>query len=63
VFRGLPYNTVRGFELPVEGYKTVTINELVFVDLEEYAKSTCRSIPQAIEFLLSEAKKRLEATH
>jgi len=56
----VPYSTVLARTVPVEGYKTITISEQVFSELERLAKETHRSIPKLIEYLVERANARPE---
>lgn len=38
--------------MPVPGYSSITIREEVYQKLDAFAKLTCRTIPEVIEYLL-----------
>lgn len=44
--------------MPAEGFKTVTVSTEVFQQLEKFAEKTKRSIPKAIEYLISEHEEK-----
>ena len=44
--------------MPVEGYKTVTIKKTVLDKLSNYAKAIGKSIPETVDYLVSEAQKK-----
>ena len=48
--------------MPVEGYKSITISETVYIKLGKYAQKTNRTVPQVIECLLEKAEKSQKRT-
>jgi hypothetical protein len=43
--------------MPREGYRTITVKEAVYCQLEKIAEKTYRTVPGTIEFLLAECKE------
>ena len=42
--------------MPKPGYKSITIREEVYDHLSRFAKTTHRSIPQSIDYLIDECR-------
>jgi predicted CopG family antitoxin len=42
--------------MPEEGFKTITVSEQVYIQLQELAEKNSRSIPKEIEHLLKNRK-------
>ena len=55
-YRRLRYRSER--KMPVEGFRSITVTNNVYEQLEKFAEKTKRSIPKAIEYLISEHKEK-----
>lgn len=44
--------------MPEEGFKTITVSEQVYIELQELAEKNSRSIPKEIEHLLKRRKRK-----
>jgi len=45
--------------MPREGYKTITVKEDTYKELQDFAEQTHRSVPQTIEYLIDKCKEIL----
>ena len=43
--------------MPTKGFKTITVSEQVYNELEKLARERFTTIPKIVEFLISKAKK------
>jgi len=44
--------------MPVEGWKSITVSEQTYKQLEQLAEKTHRTIPKLVEFLIEEVAKK-----
>jgi len=42
--------------MPAKGFKSITVREEVFKEIEQLAKDTNRSIPNTVAYLMEKAK-------
>jgi len=44
--------------MPKEGFRTITVSEQVYVELEKLAKERFTSVPKIVEYLISKNRKK-----